>query len=122
MLSRLVRDNTIELIENGTAVVLSITEEVVENTVVFKVSGALRNDLAYELDDEMCAAVSVGKNLRLDFSELNYIASASLKMLLRMQQKLDAFGGKLQMSITGVTEAIEKVFSDVGLSDLLRFE
>lgn len=121
MLTRMAKDNTVELLEDGAAV-LSITEQFDENTIVFSLSGSLRNDLVYELDDELGAAISVGKNIRLDFSEVNYIASAHLKMLLRIQQKLDMFNGKLQMSIANVPEEIAKVFDDVGLSDLFRFE
>ncbi len=121
MLSRRVNGNSLEIIENSTRVILDIIEETTENTLVFRIKGALRNDLVYEFEDELSAAVSVGKNLELDFSEVNYIASSSLKTLLRIQQKLDSSEYGNEMKISNVPEDIVRVFKEAGLSDLLNF-
>lgn len=122
MLSRRVNKQTLELIENSESIILSIAERVEGNSVVFTLCGALRNDLVYEFDDELSAAVSVGKNLVLDMAELTYIAGASLKVLLRIQQKLDSMPGGVEMKLINVGGEIMKVFSESGLNEILDIE
>ena len=121
MLCRKVTENTIQLTENNIPILI-ITEQINEDVIVFNINGTLKNNLVYELEDELSAAVSVKKNMELDFSQLSYIASASLKMLLRIQQKLDASNSDKVMKITHVPDNIMQVFREVGLSDLLQFE
>ena len=121
MLVRKVTGNLLELYENGVEV-LGISETVVSGELVMKLRGILRNDLVYEFDDELSAAVSVGKNVVLDFSEVKYIASAVLKTLLRMQQKIDMSNSGQEMRISNVSDDVTKIFTESGLINLLQFE
>lgn len=118
MLGRRVNGAALELLEDG-KVILCISEEVVNEVLIFHISGLLRNDLVYEFDDELSAAVSIGKNIEIDMRGVTYIASASLKVLLRIQQKLDSEGNKVEMRLTNVPAEIMTVFKDSGLSDIL---
>ena len=118
MLGRRVNGAALELLEDGNPI-LCITEEVVDNVLIFHISGLLRNDLVYEFDDELSAAVSIGKNIEIDMQGVTYIASASLKVLLRIQQKLDSEGNRTEMRLTNVPAEIMTVFKDSGLSDIL---
>ena len=118
MLGRRVNGAALELLEDGNPI-LCITEEVVDNVLIFHISGLLRNDLVYEFDDELSAAVSIGKNIEIDMQGVTYIASASLKVLLRIQQKLDSEGNRMEMRLTNVPAEIMTVFKDSGLSDIL---
>ncbi len=122
MLVRRVNGSSLELYENGTELILGITETVVNGDLLMKLRGILRNDLVYEFDDELSAAVSVGKNVVLDFSDVRYIASAALKTLLRMQQKIDISNSGQEMRISNASDEVMKVFSESGLINLLQFE
>ena len=67
--------------------------------------------LKEELDD-------VGE-LTFDFSSLEYISSAGLRVLLSAQKRMNAQGS---MKVTGVTEIIMEIFEVTGFSDILTIE
>ena len=64
-----------------------------------------------ELDD-------VGE-LTFDFSSLEYISSAGLRVLLSAQKRMNAQGS---MKVTGVSEIIMEIFEVTGFSDILTIE
>lgn len=57
------------------------------------------------------------RRLLFDFSELEYINSSGLGILIMAYQKLEASGGK--MAISGIKEYIQEVFDATGYSRLL---
>ncbi len=67
--------------------------------------------LKEELDD-------VGE-LTFDFSSLDYISSAGLRVLLSAQKRMNAQGS---MKVTGVSEIIMEIFEVTGFSDILTIE
>ncbi|MBQ3638270.1 MAG: STAS domain-containing protein [Clostridia bacterium] len=67
--------------------------------------------LKEELDD-------VGE-LTFDFSSLEYISSAGLRVLLSAQKRMNAQGS---MKVTGVSEIIMEIFEVTGFSDILTIE
>ena len=58
--------------------------------------------------------------LKLDFTDLAYISSAGLRVLLSLQKKANAAGGS--MVVTGVCEDIQEVFDMTGFADILTIE
>ena len=73
---------------------------------------ALEGRLEAELNGSMEGADS----LVLDFSKLDYISSAGLRVLLSAHKAMSAKGG---MKITHVNEIVQEVFEVTGFSDIL---
>lgn len=72
-------------------------------------------DLEAALKEEMPAADS----LVLDFSALDYISSAGLRVLLSAHKTMSPKGG---MKVTHVNEIVREVFDVTGFSDILSIE
>lgn len=72
-------------------------------------------DLEAALKEEMPAADS----LVLDFSALDYISSAGLRVLLSAHKTMSQKGG---MKVTHVNEIVREVFDVTGFSDILSIE
>jgi len=87
--------------------------------VTLKISG--RMDTVTAPDAE--AAVSqetMGGKLVFDMTDLEYISSAGLRVLLAAQKKANAAGG--EMVVSGCQEAVLDVFEVTGFSDILTIE
>ena len=65
-------------------------------------------------------AATAAKNVVLDMSELDYIASAGLRMLKRLRSDVRANGGTL--TLRGVQENIMEVLELTGFAAMLSFE
>ena len=72
-------------------------------------------DLETELKKEMADAES----LVLDFSKLDYISSAGLRVLLSAHKTMAPKGG---MKVTNVNEIVREVFEVTGFADILTIE
>ena len=57
--------------------------------------------------------------LTLDFSKLDYISSAGLRVLLAAQKMMGDKGG---MKVVNANEMIKEVFNVTGFSDILTIE
>jgi anti-sigma B factor antagonist len=91
-----------------------------EESVQFTVSGRLTAVTAEELSSAVETALNETKKLILDFKELEFLASAGLRVIMSAKKKLDACGGELV--IRNVSEPVMDVFELVGLDDILIFE
>ena len=56
--------------------------------------------------------------LTLDFSDLDYISSSGLRVLLMLYKKMTAKNGK--MVITGCNEMVSEIFEVTGFSDIFN--
>ena len=56
--------------------------------------------------------------LTLDFSDLDYISSSGLRVLLMLYKKMTAKNGK--MIITGCNEMVSEIFDVTGFSDIFN--
>ncbi|MGN1367599.1 MAG: STAS domain-containing protein [Aristaeellaceae bacterium] len=84
---------------------LEILTALQENTAVMKLTGSVSADLETDLMDEILAFVSVGRDVRLDFSGLEYICSTAQKRLVDIQcEYVDKLGTHLE--ICGVSAKI----------------
>lgn len=76
-----------------------------------KTSPELMEMLKMELDDV--------EELTLDFSELVYVSSAGLRVILSTQKRMSKQGS---MKITNVQEIVMDVFKSTGFVDILTIE
>jgi anti-anti-sigma factor len=60
------------------------------------------------------------KVLNLDFSEITFISSIGLKVILELYKEMDEKGGMLK--ITGASEEVKKSFDMVGFDKFIVFE
>ena len=84
-----------------------------------KVSGRLDTVTAPDLENELKKSLDGIEELRLDFSALEYISSAGLRVLLSAQKTMNRQG---TMVVAGVGDTIMEIFEVTGFSDILTIE
>ncbi len=94
---------TINKTQNGTDLTIALV-------------GRLDTMTAPELEAELAADLETAQSLTLDFSKLDYISSAGLRVLLSAHKRMADKGG---MTVTGVNEIVKEVFDVTGFSDIL---
>ena len=88
----------------------TITEK--EGIITIAVSGELDTDTTLTFRSEVePVTLRKGVNVELDFSELEYISSKALRVLISLQQQVKAGGG-----VVNVQPAVKEVFDMTGLS------
>ena len=97
---------TIEKKQNGTALEIAL-------------EGRLDTMTAPELEAELNQSLGSAESLVLDFSKLEYISSAGLRVLLSAHKMMSAKGG---MKVTNVNEIVQEVFEVTGFADILDIE
>ena len=82
------------------------------------VEGRLDKTTAPQLEEEFKNSLEGVEDLVLDFSKLDYISSAGLRVLLSAQKQMNKVG---KMTLTGVSPEIMEIFEVTGFSDILTF-
>ncbi len=91
----------------------TITEK--EGIITIAVSGELDTDTTLTFRSEVePVTLRKGVNVELDFSELEYISSKALRVLISLQQQVKAGGGSF--AVVNVQPAVKEVFDMTGLS------
>ena len=80
------------------------------------VSGRLDTTTAPELEASLKESIDGVEELKMDFSDLEYISSAGLRVLLSAQKTMNKKGS---MTVTGVGEPIMEIFEVTGFTDIL---
>ncbi|MBQ9059931.1 MAG: STAS domain-containing protein [Firmicutes bacterium] len=84
-----------------------------------KVSGRLDTTTAPELEDDLKASIEGIEELIMDLSELEYISSAGLRVLLSAQKVMNKQGS---MTVTGAGSTIMEIFEVTGFTDILTIQ
>lgn len=92
--------------KNGTALTLAI-------------EGRIDTTTAPQLETEIKADTDGITELYLDFSNVEYISSAGLRVLLSAQKAMNRQG---KMTLSHVSEPVMEVFEVTGFSDILTIE
>ena len=95
---------TITKKQNGTALELAL-------------EGRLDTMTAPELEKELAACLDGVETLTLDLTDLAYISSAGLRVLLSAHKTMNTRGG---MTVTHVNEVVGEVFEVTGFTDILN--
>ena len=83
-----------------------------------KVSGRLDTNTAPQFEAELKNCLNGVTDLTIDFSGLDYISSAGLRVLLSAQKQMNAMKGK--MVVTGANEIVKEIFEVTGFTDILN--
>lgn len=97
---------TIEKKLNGTELTIALT-------------GRMDTMTAPQLEAELKDCLNGVNSLRFDFSALDYLSSAGLRVLLAAQKRMNKQGS---MTLLGVNETIAEIFEVTGFSDILTIE
>ena len=85
-----------------------------------RLAGRLDVKVAKEADEAFAKAAEEAKNVTLDLSELEYIASAGLRALKRLRGAVRSNGGTL--TVKCVQDDVMEVFEMTGFAVMLTFE
>ena len=95
---------------------MTIDKQTESGKLTTKVSGRLDTTTAPELEASLRESMDSADELILDLSDLEYISSAGLRVLLAAQKVMGKKGG---MTVTGVNDVIMEIFEVTGFSDIL---
>ncbi len=90
-----------------------------DSTLTVAVEGRLDTTTAPNLEAELKSSLDGITELIFDFSNLEYVSSAGLRVLLSAQKIMNKQG---KMVIRNVGEAIMEIFEVTGFSDILTIE
>lgn len=88
---------------------------------VLALSGRLDTATAPKLETEVFAILPTVDSLILDMSRLDYISSAGLRVILKVQKALADKDGAV-FKLTNVPKTVKEVFDITGFSDFLNIE
>ncbi len=84
---------------------------------IVAIAGSLDSTTSPEAQKALDVVLASAKKVVLDFSALDYISSAGLRVLLGAAKKLKASGGTLRMF--GLNQSVREVFEISGFSAIL---
>ena len=98
---------------------MTITRKQNGETLEIALEGRLDTMTAPELEAELNKSLAGAETLIIDFSKLDYISSAGLRVLLSAHKAMTSKGG---MKVTNVNEIVCEVFEVTGFADILDIE
>ena len=87
--------------------------------LVIALEGRLDTTTAPQLDEELKTALSGIEDLKFDFSKLEYISSAGLRVLLSAQKVMNKQG---RMVVKNASEEVQEIFEVTGFSDIFTIQ
>ncbi len=88
-------------------------------TLTVFISGRIDTATAPTADAAINESLDGVQSLILDFTEVNYLSSAGLRMLLSLQKKMMKKDG---MKLIGVNDDVSDVFEVTGFDEILTYE
>ena len=98
---------------------LTISKIIENGKAVLSPEGRLDTVTAPEMESAVKEILPQINELTLDFTKLDYISSAGLRVLLSAQKAMNAQG---KMKVINVNETIAEIFEITGFSDILTVE
>ena len=95
---------------------MTIKKELNGKDLAVAIEGRLDTITAPELEAELKASLDGVEKLTLDFSALEYISSAGLRVLLSTQKRMNTQGS---MTLKNVNDTIMEIFEVTGFTDIL---
>ena len=98
---------------------MTIAKKLNGTALEIALEGRLDTTTAPELEKELKESLNGAAELTLDFTKLDYISSAGLRVLLAAHKTMLGKGG---MKVTNVNEIVHEVFDVTGFADILTIE
>lgn len=96
---------------------MQISTRTTNDIHIVAVTGSLDSTTSPEAQKSLDGVLAGAKKVALDFSQLDYISSAGLRILLGVAKQLRAKGGTLGMF--GLNQSVREVFEISGFSSIL---
>ena len=98
---------------------MTINKTVNGNALTIALEGRLDTTTAPELEQALKESLDSAQELIMDFSKLDYISSAGLRVLLSAHKTMRAKDG---MKVVNVNEIVKEVLDVTGFADILTIE
>ncbi|MBR6443599.1 MAG: STAS domain-containing protein [Clostridia bacterium] len=98
---------------------MTITKKQNGEALEIAIEGRLDTMTSPELEAELNKSLDGVETLVINFSKLDYISSAGLRVLLSAHKTMSTRGG---MKVTNVNEIVQDVFEVTGFADILDIE
>ena len=98
---------------------LNIVKDINDSSLKVNLEGRLDTTTAPQLEGELKSSLDGISDLVLDMTNLEYISSAGLRVLLSAQKVMNKQGN---MTIKNVSEEIMEIFEVTGFVDILTIE
>ena len=98
---------------------MTIEKKINNETATLVIAGRLDTQTAPELEKELDSILPGTKDLTFDMTNLEYVSSAGLRVILKAQKAMNLQGS---MKLTGVNDSIMEVFDITGFLDILTIE
>ena len=98
---------------------MTIDKNLNAGELTVRLSGRLDTTTAPQLEAEFKQNIAGVKKLVLDFTALDYLSSAGLRVILQTQKAMNKQG---EMIIRNVNETITEIFEITGFIDILTIE
>ncbi len=99
---------------------MKITKTLEGSTLLISLEGRLDTQTAPELEKELDTSLDSAESLIFDFTGLDYISSAGLRVLLSAQKRMTRKNGS--MVVRNVGSTIMDIFQVTGFEDILTIE
>ena len=95
-----------------------MTYEIIQDgdKTIIRVEGRIDTQTAPQLETCIMDSVEKATNLAIDLSDVEYISSSGLRLLLAMQKIMAKQG---EMVVAGANDEIKEVFDITGFADIL---
>jgi anti-anti-sigma factor len=96
---------------------LSISSEKKADTLVITLDGRIDANCAKDLENQCLEWIEKGeKQMVMDFTQVNFISSAGLRVILLVAKRLEPLGGRVKLA--GLNTTLKDVFEISGFSKL----
>lgn len=99
---------------------MKITKENSQNELTLSVAGRIDTITSKELDGEIASEMGTFNSMVMDLSDLTYISSAGLRILIATQKKLKA--SNTPFVIKNVNEPVGEILRMSGIDKILTIE
>ena len=98
---------------------MTISKTLEGNTLTLALEGRLDTTTSPDLEEALGASLDGVTQLVFDFTRLDYLSSAGLRVLLSAQKRMNKQGS---MKLIHVNDAVKEVFEITGFADFLTVE
>ena len=98
---------------------MTIDKKLEGSALTIALAGRLDTTTSPELEETLAASLDGVTALVFDFTKLDYLSSAGLRVLLSAQKRMNKQG---TMKLVHVNDAVKEVFDITGFADFLTIE
>lgn len=101
-------------------IIMNITKNYNEKELILSIEGRIDTITSADLDKEINDELGNFNSLIMDFTNLEYISSAGLRVLIATQKKLKA--DNIPFVIKNVNDTVGEIFRMSGFNKILKIE